>query len=234
MNVEQDIKQKSFKEKVKDLNIKQKIKSFFYEIFSFPMYLITHPIGGWDDFKREKKGKFWVAIFYLVAMIMALIISQTCSGFLVNQSNPKDFDLLLTVSLVIFPVIIGTAANWCMTTLFDGKGNSKEIFMVICYSFFPYVWLSLIGTIVSNFIIQDEVVYVTVLNSLGVIFTCYMMFFGLMVIHEFGMMRNILMIIFTIVAIAVILFIALLFLTLIQQMTGWVSAIINELKMRYF
>ena len=167
-------------------------------------------------------------------MIVTLIIVETCSGFIVNKNNPKDFDLLLTISLVIFPVIVGVAANWCMTTLFDGKGNMKEIFMVICYSFFPYVWLALIGTIVSNFIIQDEAVYVTVLNTLGIVFVCYMMFMGLMVIHEFGLFQNLIMIIFTVVAIAIILFIMMLFLTLIQQVTGWISAIYNELKMRYF
>lgn len=233
MNVAEN-KKRSFKEVLKSLDLKTKIKNFFYEIFAHPLYLITHPIAGWEDFKREKKGKIWVAIFYLVMMIVTLIIVQTCSGFIVNKNNPKDFDLLLTISLVIFPVIVGVAANWCMTTLFDGKGNMKEIFMVICYSFFPYVWLALIGTIVSNFIIQDEAVYVTVLNTLGIVFVCYMMFMGLMVIHEFGLFQNLIMIIFTVVAIAIILFIMMLFLTLIQQVTGWISALYNELKMRYF
>lgn len=233
MNAEQKTK-RSFKEAFKSLDLKAKIKNFFNEIFSHPLHLITHPIAGWEDFKHDKKGKMWVAIFYLVMMIVTLIIVQTCSGFLVNKNNPKDFDLILTISLIIFPVIVGTVANWCMTTLFDGKGNMKEIFMVICYSFFPYVWLALIGTVVSNFIIQDEAVYVTVLNTIGIVFVCYMMFMGLMVIHEFGLFRNVIMVLFTIVAIAIILFIMMLFLTLIQQVTGWISAIINELKMRYF
>ena len=53
MNVTEKQK-RSFKEVLKDIDLKAKIKNFFYEIFTHPLHLITHPIAGWDDFKREK------------------------------------------------------------------------------------------------------------------------------------------------------------------------------------
>ena len=36
-------------------------------------------------------------------------------------------------------LFIGTVANWCVTALFDGKGKMDNIFLCICYSFFPFV-----------------------------------------------------------------------------------------------
>jgi cell division protein FtsX len=60
-----------------------------------------------------------------------------------------------------------------------------------------------------------------------------MLFFGLMGIHEYGLLKTIFMIIATIVAIAVILFIMLLFLSLIQQVYSYFSSIYREFVMRF-
>lgn len=218
----------------KKITFKDKIKKFLYETFTYPFFLISHPIQGWEDFKKEKKGKLWVAIFYLVMMIFTVILKEVGTGFLVNQKGNKDFNLFITISLVILPVVIGTVGNWCVTALFDGKGKMLDIFKAICYSFFPFVWLGIIATILSNFIVLDEVAYVTFLLTLATIITVYMMFFALRGIHEYGVLQNILTIIFTIVAIAIILFVILLFLSFIQQIFNWILSIINELRKRYF
>ncbi|MDD3999568.1 MAG: Yip1 family protein [Bacilli bacterium] len=215
------------------LDFKNSVKIFFADCFRMPFYLITHPIKGFDEFKREKTSKRYVAIFYLVIMIVVNIISFNYNGFLVNWNNPKDFNLPLTIALVIFPVAIFTVGNWATTTLMDGKGTMSDIFRVVCYSFFPYVWLSLIGTIISNFITLEEVAFFTFIIGAGIFLLAFMLFFGLMGIHEYGLFKTILMFVFTIVAIAVILFIILLFLSLIQQMYSFLNSVYSEFKMRF-
>ena len=119
--------------------IKQALNRFCNTGFKEPLSLIYYPNRGFDEFKAEKKGKTAVAIFYLVMMILAQIIAFNGNGFLVNKNNPKDFNLLLTIALVVFPVLIFVIANWATTALMDGKGNMSEIFKVITYAFFPFV-----------------------------------------------------------------------------------------------
>jgi len=214
-------------------NLKQALKSFFREAFVHPFYLLTHPIKGFDAFKREKTSRGYVAIFYLVMMIITQILAYNKNGFLINRRNPDDFNLFLTIALVIFPVIIATVANWSSTVLMDGKGTMKEIFRVICYSFFPYVWLGLLATLISNFITIDEIIFFNFLTGLGAFLLVYLLFFGLMGIHEYGLLKTILMILATILAIAVILFIMLLFLSLIQQVYAFISSVYREFVMRF-
>ncbi len=214
-------------------HFKSFFKTFFYEAFSRPFYLITHPIKGFDEFKREKTSRGDIAIFYLVMMIITQIVAYNKNGFLVNLNNPDDFNLFLTIALVIFPVFIITIANWSSTVLMDGKGTMKEIFRVICYAFFPFVWLGLFSTILSNFITADEIIFFQFFTGLGTILLGYMVFFGLMGIHEYGLLKNIFMVFATIVAIAVILFIMLLFLSLIQQVYSYIASVYKEFVMRF-
>lgn len=208
-------------------------KSFLSDCFKHPLYLITHPIRGFDEFKREKKAKISVAIFYVIMMIITQTVMYNSGGFLINKNKPNEFNFLLTVVLVIFPVILGVVGNWASTALMDGKGTMLEIFQVIGYSLFPFVWLGIFATILSNFITVDEIVFYNFLMYLGIGLTVYMMFFGLMGVHEFGLFKNILMIIFTIVAIAVIIFVILLFLSLIQYVYSFLSSVIEEFIARY-
>jgi hypothetical protein len=166
-------------------------------------------------------------------MIVAQVIAFNGDGFLVNKNNPKDFNLLLTIALIVFPVVIFVFANWATTALMDGKGNMSQIFRVITYSFFPYVWLSLLASLVSNFITADEIVFYTALHAVGIGLLAYMLFFGLLGIHEYGLFKTILMFVFTVVAIAIILFIILLFFSLIQQVYAFFKSLIDEFVMRF-
>lgn len=215
-------------------NKKDKVISFVKSIFGEPLYLMSHPIRGFDEFKREQTGKNSIAIFYLIMMCLVSVIAYNGTGFIVNRNIPKDFNVLLIISLIIVPVILGTVGNWSITALFDGKGHLADIFRVICYSFFPFVWITLFNIILSNFITVDEVMFYQFFNGLAVFLLVYMLFFGLMGIHEYGLLKNILMILFTIVAIGAILFIILLFLTLIQHVLGFLGSVYAEFARRFF
>lgn len=218
----------------KKIPIKNFLKTFFDSIFKYPLYLLVHPIGGWEEFKHEKRSKTWVALFYIVMMILTVIIQKNASGFLTGLNSSKDFNVISTVSIIILAILVATVANWCITTISDGKGTMLQIFKVMGYSFFPYVWISLFATILGNFVVESEVVYVIFFNSLAIILTSYLLFFGLRGIHEYGLLRNILTLIGTLVGIAIIIFATMLFVFIIQQVWGWIVAIYSEIKVRYF
>ena len=218
----------------KTKKVMTKIKSFFKGAFVDPLQLIVHPISGWEIFKQEKTAKRWVSIFYVCMMIFAVVLNEVGKGFVVGGTDLKEFNLFRTMLVVLLPVLVGVIANWCVGSLFDGKGKPAEIFDAIAYSFSPYVWLSIVATIVSNFIATDEIIYYTFIMGLGVGLTIWMMFFGIMGVHENSFGMNIINIIFTIIVIAVIIFTILLFFSFVEKILGWIVSIYNEIKMRYF
>ncbi|VEU79775.1 YIP1 family protein [Haploplasma axanthum] len=221
-----------FKLMLKNLNLKDKAKIFFNDIIIFPLYILTHPIKGFDELKTEKKGKMYVAVFYLIMMIMALTYSETSTGFLMNPLNKNEFNLGKTILLVVLPVLLAVVGNWSVTSLLDGKGKMTEIFMIICYGLIPYIWFSIPLTFFSKFITTEEIAFYNAFVGISVFLSGYMIFMGLLVIHEYGLAKTILTIIFTIVAIAIIVFIGILFLTLIQQVYGFLESVYREFILR--
>ena len=216
-----------------DRLILKSIKIFFQDTFVYPLKLIIHPIAKWDDFKREKEAKRWVSIYFLIALIITLIIHQTSVGFMIND-NKQDFKLFQTILSIILPIIAFVISSYSVGSLFNGKGKMPEIFDMLCYSSFPLIIFTLIATIISNYIGIDEVNYYQIFMGIGIFLSCWMLFFGLMGVHQNSLGANIIHIIFTIVVVAVITFVVLLFFSFIDRIIGWISSIVNEIKMRYF
>ena len=59
-----------------------------------------------------------------------------------------------------------------------------------------------------------------------------LVFFGLMVTHDYSMGKNIIMVLSTLLGMLVIMFVGILFSTLVQKMVGFVSNIIIEISYR--
>ena len=212
--------------------LKQLGKFILDECIKFPLYLLSHPLKGFEEFKRYKRGKMSVALIFLILTIFINILKFQYDGFLVNNNDIKDLNSVSQIAYVLGAVIVITVANWSVTTLFDGKGTMKEIFMMICYCLYPFIWANGLGILLSNILTQDEMAVYTLVIALGVALLAYMFFFGIISIHEYGLVKCILTILFTVVAALVVIFACLLFFDLFQRMYGFVYTIYEEITLR--
>lgn len=200
----------------------------------YPLYLLTHPIAGFDDFKRNKKGKMSVALTFLALACIVNIIQYRSTGFIINYNDPQRFNSIKLCLFIILPVVLVTIGNWLITTLFDGKGTLKEIFMMICYSLFPYIVISFPNILLSNILTLDEMAFYFLIQGIGTFLLGYMIFFGMISVHEYGVLKTVITTIFTVAAVGFLLFFFLLFFTLIQQFYNFVYSIYREISVRYF
>lgn len=214
-------------------SIKKFLKFFKEEFITYPLYIMFHPLKGFDYFKRENRARMDVAICFVVFLIFLRILEFQYSGFIINQVSVTELNSLSEITMVLAPIIVITVANWSITTLFDGKGKMKEIFMMLCYSLFPLVWAKFFGLFLSNVVSQQEEAIYHLVIGLGTFLMCYMAFFGFISIHEFGLLKCIGTLIATAVAILLICFIGILSFDLFQKMTGFVYTIYREISLRY-
>ena len=137
-----------------------------------------------------------------------------------------------TILSVLMPLILWVVANWCLTTLMEGEGSIKDIFIASCYSLAPLGFLMIPATIASNFVLVEEADIVSLVITFGFIWTGMLIFFGMMVTHDYSLGRNIITTIGTIVGMAFIIFIAVLFTTLLGKLVSFVTNIVTELQYR--
>ena len=82
MMTNQEIKQKKTFSDVWKTIVKG-LKIFKKEFISYPLYIMAHPIKGFDEFKRDGKGKMWVSILLIVTLIFLNIAEYQFTGFVI-------------------------------------------------------------------------------------------------------------------------------------------------------
>ena len=202
------------------------------EVIKFPAYILVHPLKGFEEFKRYGRGRTSIGIAFVIITVILNILKFQYSGFVVNDTNIRDLKSFAQVIYVVGAVIVLTVANWSVTTLFDGKGNLKYIFMMVCYCLYPYIWANLFGMILSNVLATEEVMIYRLIIGIGWFLTGYLFFFGIISIHEYGLGQCLLTILFTLVATLIILFVGILVFDLFQKIYGFFYQIYQEITMR--
>ncbi len=213
--------------------MKTKLKKIYNDYIKFPSYILFHPFDGYEDFKRYKKGKLSVAIVLIVLYVYFQIFSFRNLGFLVNPNNPIDLNSIQEIFSVLLIILLFTAGNWSVTTLMEGKGKYKEILMVTGYSLFPLIILGFPSVILSNFFTLEEMAFYHLIMYAAYISTGWMLFFGMLNIHEYGLFKTIIAFIATLVSMSVMMFVGLLFFDLIQQFISFIASVLEEFNLRY-
>ncbi len=213
--------------------MKTKLKNFWFNYIVFPKYILFHPFDGFDEFKRYKKGKLSVAVVFIALYALFRIFTYQNEGFLVNDRNPLMLNSLQEIFSVILLLILFTVGNWSVTTLMEGKGKYKEIVMVTGYALFPLLIIGFPSVILSNYLVLEEMAFYRLLIGMSYFAAGWMLFMGILNIHQYGLGKTIVAFIATVVAMSVMMFFGLLFFDLIQQFIAFIASIYEELNLRY-
>ena len=168
----------------------------------------------------------------LAFTVLAFFYRSIGSGYIINQSNTKAQNVVGTILAVILPLALWAIANWCLTTLFDGEGSMKDIYIACCYALTPLPMFMIPLTIFSNFILKDEAGIINIISTIAFIWLGLLVFFGMMVTHDYSPFKSILTSLGTIVGMMFLMFLGLLFTTLMSQIIKFVTNIATEIGFR--
>ncbi|MBO5287443.1 MAG: YIP1 family protein [Clostridia bacterium] len=205
-------------------------KSFKQE-FLYGFHLIFHPFDGYWDLKHEKRGSVRASLLIIGLTIVAFYYQSIGTGYYYNPQGTY-MSVFMQIASVAIPLLLWVIANWCFTTLFDGEGSFKDIFIASSYALYPLPVFVIVSTILTNVLVGDEGQITSMLVTLAFIWLGFLLVLGMQVTHDYSMGKNIVTVIMTIVGMIFIMFIALLFISLISKMISFVSTIISELSYR--
>ena len=197
----------------------------------YGFHILTHPFDGFWDLKHEKRGSVRAGLVFVAVTVVTFFYQAIGQGYLFNPRGAYSTIFTQLVSVVV-PLLLFITANWCLTTLFEGEGSFKDVFVAVSYSLVPVPLLIIPATIMSNMVAINEKSFVNLLVSLAFVWAGFLIFFGTMVTHDYSLGKNVITVIGTIVGMVFIMFVALLFTTLLGKMVGFVSNIITEISYR--
>ncbi len=218
------------KKKNKAASLKVGRKKYWEELI-YAFHLVFHPFDGFWDLKHEKRGSVRAASTILGLTILAFFYQSVGQGYMFSP-RPSTSNILVQVFSVAVPAMLWVIANWCLTTLFDGEGSFKDIYIATCYSLAPLPIFVTLGTVLTNVLTESESMIVTLLIGIAVVWMVLLLFFGMLVTHDYSMGKNFLTILATLLAAAVIIFIVVLFAGLVTKMYTFVDSLITEISNR--
>ena len=205
-------------------------KTFGQELI-YAFYILFHPFDGFYDLKHERRGSVRAGLVFLALTVLTFFYQGIGQGYVLNPTH-KTTTIMTQLISVLVPVFLFVLANWCLTTLFDGEGSFKDIFVTACYSLLPLPMIIIPATIASNWVTTSESSLIGFFGTLALIWVGILLFFGTMVTHDYSLFKNFITILGTIVAMAFIIFIVLLFSMLLSKLVSLVTNIITELQYR--
>lgn len=206
-------------------------KKTFGQELMYGFYTIFHPFDGFWDLKHEKRGSLRAALVFLAATIIAFFYQSIGTGYVMNPTGSYSTIWAQVISVMV-PLMLFVLANWCLTTLFDGEGSFKDIFVAVCYCLLPIPMLVIPATFASNFVTSTEAGMITMLSTIAFFWMGILIFFATMVTHDYSMGKNIITFVGTIVGMALIMFVAVLFTTLVGKIISLITNIVTELRYR--
>ena len=198
----------------------------------YAFHVILHPFDGFWDLKHEQRGSVRSAFVILLITVLAYFYNSIGKGYIFNPRPSTSFNVMGAITAVVVPLLLWTIANWCLTTLFEGEGSMGDIFTACCYCLTPLPLIIIPVTIISNVLAANESGIITMLQSFAYIWMGILLFFAMMVTHDYSVGKNILTCIATIVGMAFIMFIGVLFSSLMGKIISFVTNIIEEIQYR--
>ncbi len=198
----------------------------------YSLYVITHPFDGFWDLIHEKKGSIAAANTFLALFLIVRVLKLIATNFQFIMAPIQHINIFEEMGSLLLPFLVLCVANWAMTTLFEGKGRFRDIYMGMCYALVPYIIIQLPMILVSNMLTFEEGSFYSVLLSFSVIWCVFLVFVGLMEIHDYGPGKTFIFIIVTIVGAGIILFLMLVFFSLLSDAVAFFVSFYREIVFR--
>lgn len=197
-------------------------------------YCMTHPFEGFFRMKEDKRKQSMAAtiILYALLAVSAIAKQQLTSYMFANVESQLNLDVLKMVFTTLLPYMLWVVSSWCFTSLMDGEGNLKDIFCATAVAAIPVIAVNIVLIPLSYLMTSDESNLYDFISALGTILMVAYMFLSMMSTQQYSVLKAIGTAILTVVGMAVIAFVVILFFYLIQQVWGFISSVFSEISYR--
>ena len=198
----------------------------------YSLYVTVHPFKGYWEIKHERKGSLRTAGMLLTLYILVSVLSGYCTSYLFNPAGGVNFSIYKSVATTLGLFFLWCIASWCLTSLYDGEGRFTDILKATAYALVPVTLIQCILIPLSYMLVLTEASFYTMLVNIGYVWMAFLLFTGTLVTHQYTFAKSVLMIVFILLGMCMMAYIALLFFNLIQQMSGFFVTLWAELKLR--
>lgn len=200
----------------------------------YAFYVLVHPFDGYYDLKNDPKRKSVnTAVLLMILLAFSAVFRRQLLGYLYTvRYEQLNLNIFLVVSVAVLPYIMWVVANWCFTSLMDGDGKFRDIFVFTAVGTLPITICNFLCVPLSQSLPLDSAKIYTFVSAAGYVIAYLEIFLGMIVTHQYSVKKGIGTTILSIIGICVIAFIMVLIFYLCQQLFSFGYQLWTEISFR--
>lgn len=210
-----------FKEKCKNSRLFNELK-YLLKIFKDPKDVFY-------DIKYGVKIRYRTAWgLFLVFILINIFGDYFIRGYLFRSSNASDMNFafeLLKWGLIILIIAVG---NYLISTLQNGEGFFRDIFIGAIVSFAPIILFKIPVDLISNVLTYNEGYLYNILNGVLWAWSIFNIILMIKEIHNYTLKELIINILLTFIAVVIMVLLFLVVYVLANQLVQFIVGLVRE------
>lgn len=193
-----------------------------------------HPMDRYYDIRVHKGGTVTGAAILYGILFVAFMLYQTKKGFIYQTVAVEDMDIKAIVIGFFAIISLFILCNYLVTSINDGDGSLKQVFMIPAYGCIPGIVSLLAITLLSHGMTFNEAFLLDILLYVGVIWSGIGIFIGLMVVHDYSFRETVSSLLITAVFILIAAVISLILIIMWEKLWDFVKTVGKEFAHNVF
>lgn len=200
-------------------------------LFNQVMYssrLLKSPFDSFYEIKLERHASIASAtILYFIAFIVYLF-DTFARAYIFRMVDLEKTNPWTLIFMFWVPLALWLVGNYFVSTINEGEGSFRRIYVSMAYSFAPYIWITPFIVALSYLLTQNEAFIINLCWTVSLIWCGVLIFIQIIEIHQYSFkqaIKNVLLtLIFMILAVITISIIYLLG----SQVVNFAKTILSE------
>jgi len=204
------------------------IKNFY----GLPLYILRRPFEGFYRLKHGQEGRISTALFNFFLLWISVSFMSQYASITVATPFPLAHNSLADGASLFGLLVLWSIANWSVTSLTEGEGKFKEIFIANCYAMTPLVLTIIPATLFSHALTNTEGAFFFMIITVAIVWFVLLVYVGMVSVQGYTAGKALVTVFLTFVAMLIIVFLGTLLIVLIQQMYSFGMSVYTELMYR--
>ncbi len=194
--------------------------------------VLAHPFDFFYDIQTPGQLKWSQGFILIILAYLARMASLVLVGYHFETREPYQISYFHEFIWIFVPWITWSISNWGVSTILDGEGEFKEIFVGSAFCLVPYILFIIPITLLTNILALSEQSFYIVLSNFVLIWVGWLLLLKIKVVHDFEVGKMLWITVITLIGMAIIWFVGILLFGLINQFINFILDLFKEVRFR--
>jgi hypothetical protein len=154
------------------------------------------------------------------------------TGFIFSTQRVEEINLFLEIVTFFVPITLFVVTNYLVSTITDGEGRFRHVYIGTIYSLAPIIVFLLPITIISNVLTFNEAFIYHFSMQIMIVWSLIILFIMIKEVHDFAFTETIRNILITIFGMFIMVLVFFVVYVLLDQVYDFVYTVIQEVILR--